>query len=561
MSLIDFPTSLDAAASTNNTSIADRNRLLFMRWLTYLALGLCTVGILLTIGFAFSNEDGLQDSDIEVIAAQLVIVVCSIITIVLINRPKPLLQSGANTLLVGYVVTFFLIESHSTSLVVALLAISTAAIMSHRWIFFGINGIIVTSLFIDLFGYLPDPDAGGNDGLVARLIVQIVALGIVNVVLRFFVHTSDKTVGESQRSTELLQAASEVGQRMTEVLDINTVFDQSVNLIRERLGYYHVQVFLIDDARAYANLVASTGTAGQRLIERNHRLAVGSQSVIGKVYRTKDVVIARARSLDSSSIHARNELLPETRAELALPILDAGVIIGVLDVQSTHEDAFNTVEIQTLQVIASQLSVAIRNANLFQEQNRSAEQNRRLADQEREAAQEVERLNERLTGRAWTEYLRDFTEDNALEMDFSDDSGTIVPIGDWTESLQEATEINHFVQSEQDDKQIFAIPLRVRGQVIGAMEFELEPGQSFSPEDFDMLQEISERFGLAAENARLVDESQRVAQREALVNQISSRIQMENNVEKTINEAVRGLKDSLKAERVTILLGTPPAQS
>jgi hypothetical protein len=64
---------------------------------------------------------------------------------------------------------------------------------------------------------------------------------------------------------------------------------------------------------------------------------------------------------------------------------------------------------------------------------------------------------------------------------------------------------------------------------------------------------------LAAESNRLFETSQRVAQREALVNEISTRLQASNNVEMTLNEAARSLRSTLKANRVTIRLGTPPA--
>jgi GAF domain-containing protein len=80
--------------------------------------------------------------------------------------------------------------------------------------------------------------------------------------------------------------------------------------------------------------------------------------------------------------------------------------------------------------------------------------------------------------------------------------------------MAEAVRFNHFVQEQQDDRQIIAIPLRVRGQVVGAMEFELDVAQGFAPEDLALIQEVSERFGLAAENTRLIQESQRIAQRE-----------------------------------------------
>jgi hypothetical protein len=94
--------------------------------------------------------------------------------------------------------------------------------------------------------------------------------------------------------------------------------------------------------------------------------------------------------------------------------------------------------------------------------------------------------------------------------------------------------------------------------VIGAIEFELDKDSSLSPEDLALIQEVGERFGLAAENTRLFEQSQRIAQREALVNEIGVRLQASNNIETTLAEAARSLKQTLRADKVAIRLGTPP---
>jgi len=101
----------------------------------------------------------------------------------------------------------------------------------------------------------------------------------------------------------------------------------------------------------------------------------------------------------------------------------------------------------------------------------------------------------------------------------------------------------------------------VRGQVIGAMEFEMDETGNLSDEDMAMMEEVSEQLGLAAESNRLYETSQRIAQREALVNEISTRLQSGTSVEMTLTSAARSLKDVLKANRVAIRLGKPPAET
>ena len=82
----------------------------------------------------------------------------------------------------------------------------------------------------------------------------------------------------------------------------------------------------------------------------------------------------------------------DTRSELAVPISLRGDVIGVLDIQSNHEDAFTEADVATLQTLADQLAIAIHNARLYEQQQRhAAELERRVVERtsELEAANEL----------------------------------------------------------------------------------------------------------------------------------------------------------------------------
>ena len=91
------------------------------------------------------------------------------------------------------------------------------------------------------------------------------------------------------------------------------------------------------------------------------------------------------------------------------------------------------------------------------------------------------------------------------------------------------------------------------------MEFELDASGNLSAEDMNLLEEVGEQLGLAAETTRLFQGTQRLAQREALVNEIATRLQTSNNVETALTEAARSLRDALRAQKVAIRLGPPPS--
>ncbi|HXV98505.1 MAG TPA: response regulator, partial [Anaerolineae bacterium] len=179
---------------------------------------------------------------------------------------------------------------------------------------------------------------------------------------------------ETKRRAVQLQTSSDVGRVATSILEQEAMLSQAVELIRERFGFYHVQIFLVDEAKQFAVLYKSTGETGRKLLAANHKLAIGSQSVIGQVtYQRKSVVVRDTDTADPGTLHQRNEFLPDARAELATPLLVGETLIGALDVQSTLPNAFTAEDIAVLETLAAQLAIAIQNARAFTEQQETAE--------------------------------------------------------------------------------------------------------------------------------------------------------------------------------------------
>ena len=182
-----------------------------------------------------------------------------------------------------------------------------------------------------------------------------------------------------QRRNEYLAASAEIGRLVTSTLDLKTIFTRSVNLIVERFGFYYASVFIIEETGFNAILQEATGKAGKMLKERKHSLAVGSNSTVGKATGSGEVVAVNDVALDP--IHKHNPLLPETKAEAAIPLKIGSRIIGVLDIQSTEVNAFSEDDIAILQLLADQIAVGIDNARSYN-----------IAQQAVEEMREVDRL-------------------------------------------------------------------------------------------------------------------------------------------------------------------------
>ncbi len=177
--------------------------------------------------------------------------------------------------------------------------------------------------------------------------------------------TASKQAEEAiRRRNEYLAASSEISKIITSTLDLNTIFARTVNLIVERFDFYHASIFIVEETGFNAVIRESTGAAGAEMKKNAHSLPVNSNSIVGKVTSEgKPVVVNDVRQ---NPFHKPNPLLPETRAEAAIPLKVGSRIIGAIDIQSTEVDAFKEDDVAVLQTLADQIAVSIDNARSYQ---------------------------------------------------------------------------------------------------------------------------------------------------------------------------------------------------
>jgi transcriptional regulator with GAF, ATPase, and Fis domain len=405
-------------------------------------------------------------------------------------------------------------------------------------------------------GYDASADPGYANVIIG-LALQTVAIAFLIFLFLRGTRLDQRVVStQEDEQAKLAKVTGQIAQQVSQRLPINILLTQAVEAIRATYpDIYHAQVFLTDERGEEANLVASTGEVGRSLLQRQHRLAVGSRSVVGAVTQSGTPLIARADA--PSSLHRRNDLLPDTLVEAALPLKIGDTVLGALDLQSRLSDAFDDADLPVFQALADSIALAIDNLRLAEQNEQRRQENLAAVEQMRSAMGEVERLNRSLTQQVWAQYLGNKGQELSLDLDFS--TNIVGRTGAMTPTISEAMQANQLTQTRAKNSVIVSMPLRVRGLVVGAMEFELEGDDLLAPEDVDLVEAVAERFSLAVESTRLYEESRRVAQRETMLNEIGGRLQRTNSINAVLTEAARGLQSTLGANRVAIRLGAPPA--
>ncbi|MFC2060113.1 histidine kinase [Chloroflexota bacterium] len=185
-----------------------------------------------------------------------------------------------------------------------------------------------------------------------------------------------RTKGERRRA-EQLRSINEVGRRISSILSLDELLPYVVSSLQEAFDYYNVNVFLLDPDSD--GLVLKAGAGGYKGTVPIGFLIRLTEGIVGSVAQTGEPLMTCDVSKEPKYLFAQE--LPDTRSELAVPIKIGTEILGVLDVQSIELDAFDEIDLFTVQTLGDQVAIAVENARLYQETREMAvlEERNRMA--------------------------------------------------------------------------------------------------------------------------------------------------------------------------------------
>ena len=367
-------------------------------------------------------------------------------------------------------------------------------------------------------------------------------------------NSAEALAGASRRAT-LLNAAAQVSRNISSILDPNELLSRTVDIICDEYGFYYAGIFLIEtlaDDKRWAVLKAGRGKAGRIMIENNHKLEVGGRSMIGACTALNEARIAL--DVGKEAVWFNNPFLPDTRSEMALPLAIGGEVIGALTVQSTAEAAFSAEDVSSLQAMADQLAVAIKNARLHQQNGQLFQQAARRAAL-LQAGAVVSRnitsildLDELLSSTVdiiCKEYgfyyagifLVDETADEAgkhwavLRAGHGEAGRELIRRGHKLEiggnsMIGAAIGLNEArISLDVDEEKVWypnpllpktrsemALPLIIKSRAMGALTVQSEAEAAFSTEDISALQMMADQLAVAINNARLLQDLEKANQ-------------------------------------------------
>ncbi len=322
--------------------------------------------------------------------------------------------------------------------------------------------------------------------------------------------SDEKRSAEGARTKLFL--ISEVSQLAASSADIHLLLKQVANLLLEHLELYFSGVFLVDQSGEYAVLHYGTGEAGRQMLSASYRLSAAGFSLIGKSIKEGQ---PKSICLDTSNaLQFDNLFLPESRSELVIPISCHNKTYGVLDLHSDQPVEFSEETSAFVQRIADILALAL-------------EENPALSKPHRSML-EADLFNRSLSSAGTEKPLKEieFTYQNPSAARLTGETSTV------------------------------SLPLMLRGEKLGEIEVEVE-GKELSIDQSEFLDAIAAQTAVALENASLLDQTLRRAEREKRILEITSKIRSTNDSQKMLQIALEELSQNLDVSKAQIVLHVP----
>jgi GAF domain-containing protein len=319
----------------------------------------------------------------------------------------------------------------------------------------------------------------------------------------------ERTRSMARRMVQL-RTSAEISRTISALSDPEGLFQQVVDLVKERFDLYYVGIFLIDNARQNAVLQAGTGETGKRMMSSGHQLAVNGSSMIGWSIANRKARVTL--DVGTEAVRFNNPNLPLTRSELALPIIAHDQVLGAMTIQSEKPNAFDENDISILQGIADSLAIALENDRLYNET--------------RQRLDEIRTLNREYLQRAWADTLETYGE---LSYDY---------------------EAPNIIENRKPGNEV-QVPLLLRDEIIGEIILELDQ-TTLSEDQKVFVENVTTQTAIALENARLLHETERRAVQEQKLNELAARFSRALNIEEILRTAVQELSQFPAVAEVSV---------
>lgn len=346
-----------------------------------------------------------------------------------------------------------------------------------------------------------------------------------------------------EERTKALSTVAEVGARASTILETDKLLQSIVDLSKERFGFYHAHIYLLNEAGNLLILASGAGEVGRQMVAEGRTIPLDrEQSLVARAARQKKGVTVN--DVTAAPDFLPNPLLPSTRSELAVPMIVGEQVIGVFDVQSEVVGRFTDADISIQTTLASQIASAMQNARLYTQAETTRQEAQSLVDYAAEGIAVLDLTTglftsanenaEKLYGLSHTELMKVGPAQMSPPLQPDGQDSTQAALDKISEAMQGKTQVFDWIHR---NAQGLDFPCEIR--------LVRMPGEH--PRVRVSVTDITER-------KRLQDVMAQRARQQEAINSITQRIQAATTIEEALQVAARELGQALGKRQTLVAL-------
>ena len=394
----------------------------------------------------------------------------------------------------------------------------------------------------------------------------------------------------NERSIELLELVRSVSQQIINVYDIDELSSRVINLILDTFHYYYVAVFTVDpdsDRLQFRHSAVRQDIGSDNNSSISWDISINrGEGIIGRVALLGQEILENDVAI--SKYYRHFEVLPETKAEFALPFVIGDRTIGVLDVQSDKADAFGEVDVMVLRALADSIALAINNAHLYSDVNRRAGHLATVGDISKAIASILDfdhLLNDIVSlihirfsiprvnlftvhpGRGKIFYRAGAGQlpngELLVPFEFSYDINDPSTPVSWSVLNRQSTTVNNFREDSRftttpgSSEAILSehvIPLMFGGEVLGVLDLQSHQVDDFKQDIIFLIEALADYVSVALRNANLYSSEQWRRQVSESLGEVAGLLSADIELEKVLERILEELQKTLPCDVSAIWL-------
>lgn len=363
-----------------------------------------------------------------------------------------------------------------------------------------------------------------------------------------------RLIEEEMKRAKELALMNQIVRRLTRSLHVGDILETVTKSITMQFKKYNVSIFLVEDKQ----LVLKKLSKGFRdEIPSDLRLKFG-EGVVGVVAKKGKTIVIN----DVVKNSRYKGFGQHTKSEVCIPLKISKKTIGVLNIECNEVNAFDENSVRILELIADRLSVTLHNARLYQEATDHAKELavsftiaqslistlelddvlHRILEAIRNtfgfaniAILLIDKEKNELYIKASYGYSTDVLRNVRLKIGMQGICGHVAATGK-VYYAADVAKVSFYVMGKKSVKSEAAIPLQIKGAVIGVLDIESDELNAFSDRDLRMFSIFASQAAVAIENARLFDETKELSLTDGLT-KIANRRHFDLMLDREIRKA------------------------